>query len=206
VATGVTDLAGLSASEAAAAKRAETAASVAVVAAVAKARAEQASQTAALEAPVEEAAPPRPSRLKAIRGFALMFLRGAVAIALFVFGLSLGNLIYQGNEPTSPTLIVDPSTEGAEPPAIVREFIGALSAGDTDALRSSLSAEPHARLTAEFKRFGIQQITGVETLSTHVDDDRTATEIVMQGTTSDGTPISINLVVLTSGNTIEGFR
>lgn len=205
VAPAVTDPAGLSASEAAAAKRAETAAAVALVAAVASARAEQAALNAPAVEPAVEA-PTRPSRLRALRSLVAMLLRGILVIALFVGGLALGNAWYQSNRTEAPTQVVDPATDGIEPPAIVREFIGALGSGDTDAVRSALAPEPHARLIGEFKRFDIQTITGVETLSTHVDGSRSATGIVMQGTTTGGVPISINLVILSDGNTIEGFR
>ena len=117
--------------------------------------------------------------------------------------LALGDAWHQSQQTEVPTRIVDPATDGVEPPAIVREFIGALGSGDNDAVRSALAPEPHARLIGEFKRFDIQRITGVETLSTHVDGARSATNIVMQGTTTGGVPISINLVILADGNTIK---
>jgi hypothetical protein len=202
----VTDPAGLSASEAAAAKRAETAAAVALVAAVAAERASEAASAAAVATPVVEEAPPKPGVTRRLRAVGAMLIRGAAVLALFVGGLALGNAAFQSNQPPQPAQVVDPATDGVEPPAVVREFIGALSSGDADALRSSLQAEPHARLTSEFRRFDIQQITEVETLGTHVDGTRSATEVVMQGTTTTGVPISINLVILTDGNTIEGFR
>ncbi len=205
VAPAVTDPAGLSASEEAARKRAETAAAVALVAAVASARAEQAALNPPVVEPEVEAAP-RPGRLRGLRGLLAMVLRGAAVIALFVGGLALGNAWHQSNQTEAPTHIVDPATEGVEPPAVVREFIGALGSGDNDAVRSALAPEPHARLIGEFKRFDIQRITGVETLSTHVDGARSATNIVMKGTTTGGVPISINLVILADGNSIEGFR
>ena len=202
----VTDPAGLSASEAAAAKRAETAAAVALVAAVAEQRASEAAQAAAIATPVVEEAPRKPGRIRALRAFGAMLVRGLAVLALFIGGLALGNAAFQSSQAPEPAQVVDPVTDGVEPPAVVREFVGALSSGDADSLRSSLQAEPHARLTSEFRRFDIQQISSVETLSTHVDGSRSATGIVMQGTTTTGVPISINLVVLADGNTIEGFR
>jgi hypothetical protein len=202
----VTDPAGLSASEAAAAKRAETAAAVALVAAVAEQRATEAAQAAAIATPVVEEVPKKPGKIRALRAFGAMFVKGLAVLALFVGGLALGNAAFQSSQAPEPTQVVDPVTDGVEPPAVVREFVGALSSGDADSLRSSLQAEPHARLTSEFRRFDIQHISSVETLSTHVDGSRSATGIVMQGTTTTGVPISINLVVLADGNTIEGFR
>jgi hypothetical protein len=199
------DPAGLSASEAAAAKRAETAAAVALVAAAASAKA-QAAADVAVPAPVVEAAPTRPSRWRSLRGLVAMLIRGVLVLALFVGGVALGQAAFRNTTSSAPPVIIDPSTEGAQPPAIVREFIDALASGNADAVRSSIGAEPHARLISEFRRFDIQKVTKVETLSTHVDGTRSATEIVMQGTTSGGVPISLNLVVLSDGTAIEGFR
>ena len=202
----VIDPAGLSASEAAAAKRAETAAAVALVAAVAASRAEAAAEAAANARPEPVLAPKGPTKIRRLMGVFAMLLRGVLVLALFVGGYALGQAAFRNSQTGTPTTIVDPTTDGVQPPAVVREFVGALSAGDADALRSSLGAEAHARLTSEFRRFDIQSITGVQTLSTHADGARSATEIVMQGTTTSGVPISINLVVLSDGNTIEGFR
>lgn len=201
----VIDPAGLSASEAAAAKRAETAASVALVAAVASAKAQAAADVAVPE-PVVDDAPARPSRVRSLRGLGAMLIRGVVVLALFVGGVALGQAAFRSTTSAAPQVIVDPSTVDAQPPAVVREFIDALASGNADAVRSSIGEEPHARLIREFQQFDIQSITKVETLSTHVDGTRTATEIVMMGTTSGGVPISLNLVVLSDGTAIEGFR
>ena len=167
--TAVADPALLSESEAAAAKRAETASAVALVAAIAASRAEAAAEAAASVQPVVEVAKKKPGKIKALRAVVAMLIRAALVIALFVGGYVLGQTAFRNNQSEAPTSIVDPTTAGAQPPAVVREFVGALSSGDADALRSSLQAEPHARLTSEFRRFGIQSINGVETLSTHVD-------------------------------------
>jgi hypothetical protein len=202
----VIDPAGLSASEAAAAKRAETAAAVALVAAVAASRAEAAAEAAANAQPEVVVAPKGPTKMRRLMGVFAMLLRGVLVLALFVGGYALGRAAFTTSQSGAPTTIIDPTTDGVQPPAVVREFVGALSAGDADALRSSLGAQTHASLTDEFRRFDIQAITGVQTLSTHADGERTATEIVMQGTTTSGVPISINLVVLADKNTIEGFR
>lgn len=204
--SGVIDPAGLSASEAAAIKRAETAAAVALVAAVAASKASAVADAAAQAEPDEVPAPARPTVRRRLLGVFAMVLRGALVLALFVGGYALGQAAFRNQQPDAPAAVVDPSTVGVEPPAVVREFIGALGSGNADALRSSLQAEPHARLTSEFRRFDIQSISGVQTLSTQVDGPRSATEIVMQGTTTSGVPISLNLVVLADGNTIEGFR
>jgi hypothetical protein len=86
------------------------------------------------------------------------------------------------------------------------EFITALTSNDADALRSSLEKQPHIDLTGEFERFGIQRVTGVETLGTEVDGSRSATEVLMRAENTDGLAFAINLVILVDGGQIEGFR
>jgi hypothetical protein len=55
-------------------------------------------------------------------------------------------------------------------------------------------------------KFGIQRVDDVQVLGTHVDGARSATEILMQYESTDGTPFAINLVILVDGGKIEGFR
>jgi hypothetical protein len=205
------DAEALAASAAAAADRADTAAAVARVMASARAKAEAAATAAAVAVPdpslADAAQVQRRSRRAAIRGTLAMVARGVLMLALFVGGIALGAAAFQRSDQVASTApVVDPAVDGAEPPAVVHEFVTALAGGDADSLRSSLQAEPHARLTSEFRRFDIQSISAVDMLGTHVDGPRSATEVVMQGTTTDGQPISINLIILTDGNAIEGFR
>jgi hypothetical protein len=56
------------------------------------------------------------------------------------------------------------------------------------------------------KRWDFPQMTGIQTLSTYADGPRTATELVMSGVSSAGTPVNVNIVVQTSGGKIESFR
>lgn len=149
------------------------------------------------------AAPGRGRRLAMAAGL-LWVVRWLFALALFVAGLAIGNMIFQATQ-APDVAVVDPSVNG-EPPAVVREFIGALAADDADAIRSALGPDPHAKLTSEFKRFDVGQVASVETLSTQVDGTRTATAVVIKATTTTGMPIAINLVILADGATIEGFR
>ena len=197
----------LAQSEAAAVEHDATKAAIAVVAAIAAARAAQAAEAA--EPPptdTELLAAPKHPRFRLVRAALGTVVRGVLVLALFVGGWALGQAAFARNATGETALFADPGTDGTTPPAVVQEFITALADGDADSLRSSLEAEPHSRLTSEFRRFDIQAITEVDTLGTHVDGSRSATEVVMQGTTTDGTPISINLIILADGNAIEGFR
>ena len=204
----------LAASEAAAAEREATAAAVALVLASAKAKAEATAAEAAASVPPSDPSLTdgdqfrRRSRRAAIRGLVGMLARGIAVLALFIGGIALGAAAFQRSDQAAAAAapIVDPAVDGAQPPVIVQEFVAALAGGDADSVRSALQAEPHARLTGELRRFDIQSISSVETLGTHVDGPRSATEVVMQGTTTTGAPISLNLIILTDGNTIEGFR
>ena len=208
---GIADAAGLAASEEAANERAATAAAVALVAATAFAHAEAAATAAAVAVPDPSLADAdqvaRRSRRAMVRGTFTLVVHGMLVLALFLGGIALGTLAFQRSDQGASTVpTVDPGVDGASPPAVVEEFVSALAGGDADSLRSSLLAEPHARLIGEFRRFDIQSIASVETLGTHVDGTRSATEVVMRGTTTTGVPISLNLIILTDGNTIEGFR
>lgn len=164
----------------------------------------EATEPGAAPEATEPAAAPRRRRHLALAASLFWIVRWLFALALFVAGLAIGNMIFQATQ-APDVAVVDPSVN-AEPPAVVREFIAALAADDADAIRSALGPDPHAKLTGEFKRFDIGQVASVETLSTQVDGTRTATAVVIKATTTTGMPIAINLVILADGATIEGFR
>ncbi len=146
----------------------------------------------------------RPRRL-AFTARMLAVARWLFALALFIAGIALGNLIFQATQAPPVAVAVDGSVQG-DPPAVVREFIGALGAGDAAAMRSSMAAEPYARLIAEMRKLNVAEISSVETLSTSVDGTRTATAVVLKAVTTANVPIAMNLVILNDGGTIEGFR
>lgn len=129
----------------------------------------------------------------------------ALAIALFAGGVALGATTFQRTRP-APVGVDGSITVADPPPAVTQEFIRALAANDADAMRSSLSAQPSKDLTDEFERFSIQRIVSVETLGTHVDGTRSATEILLRAEKTDGLPFEVNLVILVDGGKIEGFR
>lgn len=128
-----------------------------------------------------------------------------VAIAMFVAGAALGYNAFLSSQP-APVSFVDPATDGVEVPAVVREFVTALTSNDEAALRSAVPGGPYSQLVAEMQRWQVQEVTGVETLSTFAVGPRTATEIIMSGRTQDGTPTSINLIVHVENGQITVFR
>ena len=137
-------------------------------------------------------------------GWARRFAIFALSVVLLVGGILLGSTTFQRTR-------VVPAGSGAEefsqPPAdVAKEFITALAAGDSDAIRSSLSEQPNKDLTDEFSKFGIKTVKGVETLGTSIDGPRSATEVLLHTVTTEGNPFDINLIILVNGNTIEGFR
>lgn len=168
---------------------------------------------AATAAPADPTPPPvatpapRPARTRALHllaGIRWLVAR-AVAVALFVVGVALGYDAYLSSQPP-PAVVVDPATEGVETPVAVTEFIEALISNDPDALRSVVPPDPYQLLIAEMDRWGFVSMMSVETLSTYVDGDASATEIVMTGSTTQGVPVTVNLVVHVDGGQIVSFR
>ncbi len=157
--------------------------------------------TPVADAPAADAA--RSTRVTA-RRVARTLAIVALSVGLFVGGIALGATLYQNLRPEQVGHAVAGTGDG--PPAVAQEFISALAANDADALRSSLDQEPHLDLTREMTKFGIQRVDDVQTLGTHSEGSRSATEILMQYESTDGTPFAINLVILVDGGKIEGFR
>lgn len=157
-------------------------------------------------APVVPAAPatPKPSRRPVVIAWVRRLAIFTLSIVLLLGGLMLGSTTFQR---TRITPVAGGAEEFTQPPAdVAREFITALAAGDSDAIRSSLSEQPNKDLTDEFSKFGIKTVKGVETLGTSVDGPRSATEVLLHTVTTEGNPFDINLIILVNGNTIEGFR
>ena len=165
-----------------------------------------ASDTNAAAAATAAATPSKGRRrvLRLVAGIYWLIAR-LFAIALFAAGALLGYNAFLANQP-APTFVVDPAVQGVAPPAAVEEFIGALTSNDSDALRSVVPAEPYQLLIAEMARWGFTSVASVETLSTMVDGDRTATEIVMTGPTDTGNPVTVNLIVHVEDGQIASFR
>jgi len=152
--------------------------------------------------PAEAAGPGR--RVAVLRAMRTL-MTVVLGVLLFAGGVALGNYLFQTTRPAPVRgVAVTPTTDGLPP--VAQEFITALAANDADSLRSSLDQEPHLDLTREMTKFGIQRVDNVEILGTHIDGGRSATEILMQYESTDGTPFAINLVILVDGGKIEGFR
>jgi hypothetical protein len=147
----------------------------------------------------------RPSRrLKALAVLRWLVAR-SIAIVLFVTGVALGYSAYLATQ-APPTPIVDAATAGVAAPAVVKEFIDALGSNDPGALRSAVPDAPYQLLTTEMSRWDFQRVTGVETLSTFVDGPRSATELILSGVSTSGSPIRVNLIVQVEDGQIESFR
>lgn len=208
VAATVTTAEAIAAADTAALERA-TAVTPAAIAAAAPAATAAAETSAAAETPAvadTPAAEAGPSRRSAARRVLRQLGVVVLTVGLFVGGIALGTYLFQTTRaaPAGGGTGVVVNSEG--PPPVAQEFISALGRNDADALRSSLDQEPHLDLTREMTKFGIQRVDNVEVLGTHVDGDRSATEILMQYESTDGTPFAINLVILVDSGKIEGFR
>jgi hypothetical protein len=149
-------------------------------------------------------ATPKPSRRPVILAWTRRLVVFVVSVVFLAAGVALGATTFQRTRPA-------PTSAGAieytQPPAdVAKEFISGLAASDADAIRSSLSQQPNKDLTDEFTKFGIKKVTGVETLGTAVDGQRSATEVLLHTVDTTGNAFDINLIILVNGNTIEGFR
>jgi hypothetical protein len=184
-----------------------SAATVDAIPMAATAEAPVAATAEAAVAPIAVAAPvtePKPSRRPMLVAWTRRLVILIVSVALLVAGVWLGSSTFQRTR-TAPA--AGGATVSTQQPAdVAKEFIAALASGDSDAMRSSLSQQPNIDLTAEFTKFGIKKVTGVETLGTSVDGTRSATEVLLHTVNTDGNPFEINLIILVNGNQIEGFR
>jgi hypothetical protein len=143
-------------------------------------------------------------RLHLVAGLRWLLAR-ALAILVFVLGVTLGYGAFLATQ-APPLALVDPATGGNATPAVVEEFITALASNDAAALRSAVPTAPYQLLIAEMDRWEYRSISSVERLSTYADGPRTATELVLHGTTTAGNPVTVNLVVHVDAGTIVSFR
>jgi hypothetical protein len=129
----------------------------------------------------------------------------AFTVALLVGGVAIGYSRYLAVQPAEQP-VGDPVTSGVQPTAAVQEFISALSTNDADAIRSAVPADPYKLLTNEMERWSFGEVSAVETLSTYIDGPRTSTAVILRGTSTDGSPVAINLVIQTMDGAIVSFR
>jgi hypothetical protein len=133
------------------------------------------------------------------------FLAFAFTVALLVGGVAIGYNRYLATQPVVQP-VGDPVTSGVQPTAAVQELVAALATNDADAIRSAVPEDPYKLLTNEMERWSFGEVAAVETLSTYVDGPRTSTAVILRGTSTDGSPVAINLVVQTLDGAIVSFR
>lgn len=150
-------------------------------------------------------APSKPRRRLALAAGVLRLLTLLLTFSLFAVGIVLGVGMFQRMQP-APAAVAAAPIVNTPAPAAVQEFVTALGSNDPDALRSAVPAEPYAQLVGEMQRWEFLRVQEVETLSTFVDGDRSATELVLLGRDTAGVPVLINLVVQTQGGQIVVFR
>lgn len=156
-------------------------------------------------APAGAESAPEPRRRVVVLAGLRRVLGFALSVGLLVGGLALGYNAFAGNQPTPPT-VGDPSTNGPEPPPAVAELTAALVSNDADKVRAAVQGDPYKLLTSEMQRWDFLEVSSVETLSTVVDEGRTSTQLIIVGKATDGTPVTVNLIVQTQDGAIVSFR
>jgi hypothetical protein len=161
----------------------------------------------AAHAQTSAAAPVVPARRARTLALTILgrVLRFAVAVGLLAVGVVLGWQVYLTNLPP-PAIAGDPAVAGVPAPAGVAELANAIAADDADAIRSALHQDMFARYTSEMERFGIATVDSVDTQATYADGPRTATALILHGSTVDRNPFTINLVVVTQDGQIVRLR
>lgn len=166
-------------------------------------------------APVEGAvAPPttaeEPATAQGRRGAVarggLRFIQFAIGVGLFVFGIWIGMQVFQSTQKSTDPVGATAVSNGVPTPPVVQEFAHALQTGGPDAVRSSVSTDVFALLASELQRWDYATIRKVDVLSTAVDGPRSATGLILSGTTTDGRTMWINLIVHTENGQISTLR
>jgi hypothetical protein len=146
------------------------------------------------------------SRRGAVARGGLRVIRFALGVGLFVFGIWLGVQVFQSTQTSTDPVGATAVSNGEPTPPVVVEFAHALQAGGSDAVRSSVSPDVFALLASELQRWNYATITKVDVLSTAVDGPRTATGLILTGSTTDGRTMWINLIVHTDNGLITTLR
>jgi hypothetical protein len=160
--------------------------------------------TVATPAPDAPAKPVRRFRARALV-VGRRLLRLVLTLSLFGAGVYLGWRSFVDNRPVTE-VVGDPAVIGNPTPAIVAELAAAIAADDADAIRAALAPEIFSNYTADLQNFGIATVEGVDTLGTYVDDNRTATVLVIHGRDADRNAFNVNLVVITQDGQIVRLR
>jgi hypothetical protein len=136
----------------------------------------------------------------------LRFIQFAIGVGLFVFGIWIGMQVFQSTQKSTDPVGATAVSNGVPTPPVVQEFAHALQAGGPDAVRSSVSTDVFALLASELQRWDYATIKKVDVLSTAVDGPRSATGLILTGTTTDGRTMWINLIVQTENGQISTLR
>lgn len=163
--------------------------------------------SAVSDVPPASAAVAKPSsqRRAAIRRGLFRLASFALLSALFIGGIAGGVAVFHRLQPPPP-VVGDVTTNGVGTPTAVQELVSALESNDSDSLRAAVDADPYRLLAGEMQRWDVKTVSSVETLATMADGPRSATEIVIEGRSSDESPLLFNLIVHVENGVITEFR
>jgi hypothetical protein len=156
--------------------------------------------------PTDAPATATPRRRAAAARGTLRVIQFVVGVGLFVFGIWIGMQVFQSTQKSTDPVGATAVSNGVPTPPVVQEFAHALQTGGPDAVRSSVSTDVFALLASELQRWDYATINKVDVLSTAVDGPRTATGLILTGSTTDGRTMWINLVVHTANGQISMLR
>jgi len=137
--------------------------------------------------------------------------RPFLMLSLFGLGMAIGWRTFVGMIPapsTAPPAVTAAQAAGTttDVPPQVQSLIAALQSDDQSKVQTVVPSEPYRYLAGEFANWGFKSIRGAEPLWTFAKGNDSVTEILIGGTTSDGSPITINLVVHLHNGAITEFR
>jgi hypothetical protein len=136
----------------------------------------------------------------------LRVVQFAIGVGLFVFGIWIGMQVFQSTQKSTDPVGATAVSNGVPTPPVVQEFAHALQTGGPDAVRSSVSTDVFSLLASELQRWDYATIKKVDVLSTAVDGPRSATGLILTGTTTDGRTMWINLIVHAENGQISTLR
>jgi hypothetical protein len=137
--------------------------------------------------------------------------RPFLMLSLFGLGVAMGWRTFVGTIPApsaAPPAAVAAQAEGTttDVPPQVQSLIAALQSDDQTKVQTVVPSDPYRYLAGEFANWGFKSIRGAQALWTYAKGSDSATEILIAGTTSDGSGITINLVVHLHDGAITEFR
>jgi hypothetical protein len=135
--------------------------------------------------------------------------RPALLVALFGLGAAMGWTTWVRNQPL-PQATAQPADLEAgtttDIPLQVQSLISALNSDNQTQVQTVVPTEPYRLLAGELSRRDVAKIQGARALSTYSSDGDSATEILILGSDSSGSPVFFNLVVHLHQGVIAEFR